>query len=253
MSAPVTLAAVARTPAELTTEIATEHEAAQSAFRSAVEHAIRCGELLIEAKAQLPHGGWGEWIAGNFPASDRTARGYMRLARYGEEVNRQGLADLGIEVALKQLAAPKAPEFHWALDLIPPMNAEERAGLHASVDERGCMVPIVFDEDGILLDGRERLRACCELGIKPPSITYPGLTETEKAEYVYSLNLIRGGEERLSEQRITDHCEARLQEAGENPVAVGALVSDLDRLAPVAERVRLKALRRYGELLEAAK
>lgn len=88
-------------------EIVAEHDAAQGAFRSAVEHAIRCGELLIEAKAEIGHGGWGGWLEENFPASDRTARGYMRLARHGDELNRQGLAELGIEGALKQLAAPK--------------------------------------------------------------------------------------------------------------------------------------------------
>jgi hypothetical protein len=94
-------------PALLMAEIRRQHEAAQDAFRSAVEHAIRCGELLAEAKAQLPHGGWGAWLAENFPASDRTARGYMRLAAHAEEVNRQGLADLGIEGALRELAAPR--------------------------------------------------------------------------------------------------------------------------------------------------
>lgn len=99
-----------RSSAELdniATAIQVEHEAAQSAFRTAVEHAIRCGELLVEAKAQARHGEWGPWLEENFPASQRTAQGYMRLAVRAEDA--QALAHLGIEGALRQLAAPKAP------------------------------------------------------------------------------------------------------------------------------------------------
>ena len=66
----------------IASDIATEHQAAQEAARSAVAHAIRCGELLIEAKGSMPHGDFGSWLAGNVEFSDRTARGYMRLARF---------------------------------------------------------------------------------------------------------------------------------------------------------------------------
>ena len=128
-----------REPAALTDlaeAVRTEHEAAQVAFRSAVDHAVRCGQLLAEAKAQVSHGGWGAWLAENFPASDRTARGYMRLAAHAEEVNRQGLADLGIEGALRELAAPRDEgESASRADLIGHVQAilsdatEEAAGL----------------------------------------------------------------------------------------------------------------------------
>jgi len=64
----------------LAQDIRREHEAAQQAFASAVEHAVRCGELLAEAKAQVRHGAWLPWLAENFLASVRTAQGYMRLA-----------------------------------------------------------------------------------------------------------------------------------------------------------------------------
>jgi len=102
----------------LTQDIRREHEAAQRAFASAVEHAVRCGELLAEAKAQIRHGEWLPWLAENFPASVRTAQGYMRLAA---QPNAQALAHLGIEGALRQLAAP--PAVH--LD-----EADERRLLH---------------------------------------------------------------------------------------------------------------------------
>ena len=60
-------------------QIQTEHKAAQRCASEAVAHAIRAGELLIEAKAALPHGAFGAWLAANVEFSDRTARGYMQL------------------------------------------------------------------------------------------------------------------------------------------------------------------------------
>lgn len=89
----------------LAADIRREYDAAQDAFAAAVEHAIRAGELLHEAKGQLPHGAWLPWLAEHFPASERTARGYMRLA-----ANRQRVADLGpasLREALASLSEPR--------------------------------------------------------------------------------------------------------------------------------------------------
>jgi hypothetical protein len=108
----------------LAEEIREEHAKALTAARTAVDHAVRCGQLLAEAKENVPHGEWGGWLDENFPASRRTAQGYMRLAQASET---QALAHLGIEGALRELAAPKtdveaeAPEvdgFEWVYDEI---------------------------------------------------------------------------------------------------------------------------------------
>lgn len=93
-------------------EIRAEHEAAQAAFGAAVGHAIRAGQLLTAAKAQLAHGEWLGWLGENFPASTRTAQGYMRLAARAEDAQR--LAHLGVAGALRELAerprADQAPD-----------------------------------------------------------------------------------------------------------------------------------------------
>lgn len=60
-------------PAELAAQVRVEHEAAQSAMQAAVGHAIRAGELLLEAKAQLPHGQFGAWISSACGFSDPKA------------------------------------------------------------------------------------------------------------------------------------------------------------------------------------
>jgi hypothetical protein len=89
----------------LAIEIRREVEQAEADFQSAIAHAVRAGELLIEAKGQLKHGEWLPWLAANFPGSARSAQGYMRLAEHAEDAQR--VAHLGIKGALKQLAAPK--------------------------------------------------------------------------------------------------------------------------------------------------
>jgi hypothetical protein len=92
---------------ELAAELAAEHQRCEGAYRQALEHALRCGDLLIEAKAQLAHGEWRGWVAANFPGSDRTARAYMQLARNRHQLERRPVANSGIRAALRELAAPR--------------------------------------------------------------------------------------------------------------------------------------------------
>ncbi len=66
---------------ELAVKINDEHRQAEAAVRTAVEHVVRAGDLLIEAKGRCEHGKWGYWVADNCKFSDRTARMYMRVAR----------------------------------------------------------------------------------------------------------------------------------------------------------------------------
>jgi hypothetical protein len=49
------------------------------------DHAIRAGELLLEAKREVAHGEWESWLQANVPFQPRTARAYMQLARLDPE------------------------------------------------------------------------------------------------------------------------------------------------------------------------
>jgi hypothetical protein len=49
-----------------------------------LEHYRRAGEMLNEAKTQVPHGSWSRWLQKNFELSQRVAIRYMRLARQAE-------------------------------------------------------------------------------------------------------------------------------------------------------------------------
>lgn len=63
-----------------TARINAEHRQAKADARSAIEHAAHCGELLIEAKSELPHGQWRAWVEAHCEFSCRTARRYMQVA-----------------------------------------------------------------------------------------------------------------------------------------------------------------------------
>ena len=49
---------------------------------------------------------------------------------------------------------------------IPAMTAEEYESFLADVAEGGVQVPLEITRTGVVLDGRHRLRAACELGLR---------------------------------------------------------------------------------------
>jgi hypothetical protein len=108
----------------IATELRQEVEAAELAWRDAVGHAIRAGELLTEAKAQVKHGEWLPWLEANFPGAPRTAQDYMRLAANAEDARRA--AHLGVKGALAELAAPAEDDARSAAhsDGLPETVAE---------------------------------------------------------------------------------------------------------------------------------
>jgi len=70
--------AIARPLKILVPMIQAELQQGDSAGR---EHYRHAGDLLIEAKDQVAHGGWSRWLTKNFDLSERTARMYMQWAR----------------------------------------------------------------------------------------------------------------------------------------------------------------------------
>jgi hypothetical protein len=84
---------------KLAARIHDEHQAATSALRQGVLHAIAAGDLLLEAKARLKHGGWLDWLKANCEIPERTVQAYMRLARLPVE-KRNAVADLPLREAL---------------------------------------------------------------------------------------------------------------------------------------------------------
>ena len=63
---------------------------------------------------------------------------------------------------------------HPIADLFPMMTDEELANLAADIKANGLIHPIVVDKDGVLIDGRNRDRACEIAGIEPATVLFEG-------------------------------------------------------------------------------
>lgn len=143
---------------ELAGAIRREHDACERDARSAVEHAIRAGELLIDAKAEVSHGEWLPWLDTNFAFTPQTANGYMRLARRREQI--EGAPS--ISVALAELAQPREQK------QLTPSNLGERVGTHLQAMDafntsmRNGEAPAITFEPDLTAEGRGLINDLCD-------------------------------------------------------------------------------------------
>jgi hypothetical protein len=72
---------------------------------------------------------------------------------------------------------------HPAANVFPMLSDERHAALVADIRANGLRIPITV-QDGMILDGRNRYKACQELGITPATTEYVG----NPWAYVWSLN-----------------------------------------------------------------
>ena len=107
-----TEAAIPRTVETVTLEIQTLQRQAQQMLLGC---AIEIGRRLVEVKAMLPHGQWGEYIKQKVGYSQSTANNLMRIfeeygapqqSMFGPEANSQALGNLSYTKALQLLAIP---------------------------------------------------------------------------------------------------------------------------------------------------
>ena len=95
---------------DLAQRIRATHRKAEHSAREAVAYAVEAGQLLIEAKAQVPHGQWLPWITEHCEMAERTAQAYMRVARELPKLDdgkAQRVADMPLRDALRALAEPQ--------------------------------------------------------------------------------------------------------------------------------------------------
>jgi hypothetical protein len=130
MQTAITTAATstALSPEQLTAAIRHEHEAASTAARSALGHALEAGSLLAEAKRKIPHGSWEAYVRDECGIAPRTARLYQRLHRHRDRLpNRQHDAELSVRQAARLLRQPRAK--------VPAVAAEPAGELRLRVPE----------------------------------------------------------------------------------------------------------------------
>jgi ParB-like chromosome segregation protein Spo0J len=74
-------------------------------------------------------------------------------------------------------------DVHPLAALFPIMTDDELQDLADDIRENGLLHPIVLDADGVLIDGRNRLRACEIAGVDPK---FSKLNGHDAAAYIVS-------------------------------------------------------------------
>ena len=74
---------------------------------------------------------------------------------------------------------------------LPSLNLDEYEALRESIRENGVIESILVDEEGNVIDGHHRLKACEELGIECPKRVLLGLSDEQKQDLSLELNLHR--------------------------------------------------------------
>jgi hypothetical protein len=78
-------------------------------------------------------------------------------------------------------------QIHPVAELFPLLNDAELAELAESIKQTGLLTPIVCDPHDVLLDGRNRLKACEMAGIEPRFEIYDG----DPVEFILAANIAR--------------------------------------------------------------
>lgn len=81
-------------------------------------------------------------------------------------------------------------EFHEVANLFPLMDGKEYDELCQDIKDNGLLEQIWIHPDGSILDGRNRYRACLQVGIEPSYNYWQNYDQTE-LEFVLSKNLHR--------------------------------------------------------------
>ena len=130
--------------AELADGIRREHNAARVALQAGLSHAFHVGDLLIEAKALIPHGGWLEWLADNSALSERTAQLYMRVAKARPRLEKSAtVAGLTLRGAVALLTPPTVTPLQEMRELHAQtmgLESSDRDAMRALVAEWNAVI-----------------------------------------------------------------------------------------------------------------
>lgn len=127
---------------------------------------------------------------------------------------------------------------------MPPLSPEEYAALEASIREHGIQVPILLDENGVVIDGHHRQKIAQELGVHCPRRTLFDKSDAEKRTLALTLNLDRrhlNREQRralIAESLVADPELSNRQHAervGVDHKTVGAVRVDLESTGEIPQ------------------
>lgn len=128
--------------------------------------------------------------------------------------------------------------------LLPPLSDAELQELATSINEHGVMVPVLVDEDGVVIDGHHRQRIADDLGIDYPVVQRADLSDADKRTLALSLNLHRRHLTRDQKRAViaasltADPELSNRQHAertGASPTTVGAVREELEERGDVSK------------------
>lgn len=133
------------------------------------------------------------------------------------------------------MTAALIPTTDRPYQLLPPLDAEQRHILKQSIERCGVLEPVVFDEDGEILDGHHRVEIAEELGIEYPRRVIDDLDRPGKHMYALTVNVARrqldqaGRSSLVAQMRIRGMSIRRIAQA--LGVSHGTVSNDLAQLS----------------------
>lgn len=133
----------------------TEHRLCVQSAEGMAEHAIKAGEALNQAKAQVRRGEWLSWLRDNFVASEDTAEIYMKVARNSERARnvesssiRGALKAIGGDPSVAHLSSAK-DEWATPQDLYDACHAEFGFTLDVCASPENAKCEQFYSENGL--------------------------------------------------------------------------------------------------------
>lgn len=137
--------------------------------------------------------------------------------------------------------------------VMPALSDEARRALAEDIARHGVLVPVEVDDEGNVLDGHHRVAIADELGVGYPTVVRAGLSEAERLEHAFRLNLVRRHlgpvEWAHAFRRLADLRGIRLGSSGRQASkadTVAVFAAELG-VAPRTARRRLRLAERLGE------
>lgn len=100
------------------------------------------------------------------------------------------VAGNGLE-AVKEIDANSVLTIDEYPSIMPPLSDLEYGCLKSSIQEHGLHFPIVINQDGDILDGHHRNKACRELSVKPTIIVKQFENRLQEKKFIIESNLNR--------------------------------------------------------------
>ena len=141
--------------------------------------------------------------------------------------------DEGAPCPTDRTAPPLSYNVHPVAALFPTLPADELAQLAEDITANGLLEPIVLDRDGVLIDGRNRRKACERAGVEP---TFTTLEDgQDPVDFIFGKNVRRrhldAGQRAMAavmaaeySPRITQVVRARIAEASQSQISKANVV-----------------------------